>query len=171
VRDKDAIGSACLLAEAAAFHASTGSSFYYALLGLYARHGVHQDELLSVTKPGRSGLEEIQAIMARLRTATPTEVAGVSVAEVVDYQQRSKRVLADGSTSALTLPASNVIQLVMANGDRITARPSGTEPKIKYYFNVLGGHLGEVDQAGQYRRVREELAARVDAYREALRQY
>jgi phosphoglucomutase len=98
-------------------------------------------------------------------------VAGVPVAEVVDYQQRSKRVLADGSTSALTLPASNVIQLLMANGDRITARPSGTEPKIKYYFNVFGSHLDEADQAGQYRRVREELAARVDAYREALRQY
>ncbi len=171
VRDKDAIGSACLLAEAAAYHASAGSSFYHALLGLYARHGVHQDELLSVTKPGRSGLEEIQAIMARLRTATPTEVAGFAVAEVVDYQARTRRLLATGGASALSLPASNVIQLVMANGDRITARPSGTEPKIKYYFNVRGGHLDEADRPAQYRRVRDELAARVDAYREALRQY
>jgi phosphoglucomutase len=109
--------------------------------------------------------------MARLRTATPTEVAGIPVAEVVDYHERTRRVLADGSASALTLPASNVIQLVMANGDRITARPSGTEPKIKYYFNVLSGHLDEADRAEQYRRIREGLAVRVDAYREALRKY
>ncbi|MFZ9777282.1 MAG: phospho-sugar mutase [Schleiferiaceae bacterium] len=171
VRDKDAISSACLLAEAAAYHASTGSSFYQALLGLYARHGVHQDELLSVTKPGRSGLEEIQAIMTRLRQDCPSEVAGVPVVAVVDYQLKVRRSLADGSESPTGLPASNVIQLVMATGDRITARPSGTEPKIKYYFNVVGPHLDAGDLAGSYQRLQGELAARVDAYRHALRQY
>jgi phosphoglucomutase len=64
-----------------------------------------------------------------------------------------------------------VIQLLLANGDRITARPSGTEPKIKYYFNVVGSHLDEADLAGQYRRVGAELAARVEAYREELKKY
>ncbi|MGA1380350.1 MAG: phospho-sugar mutase [Schleiferiaceae bacterium] len=171
VRDKDAIGSACLLAEAAAYHASTGSSFYHALLGLYARHGVHQDELLSVTKPGRSGLEEIQGIMTRLRQDCPKEVAGVAVAAVVDYQLKVRRSLTDGSEAPTGLPASNVIQLVMATGDRITARPSGTEPKIKYYFNVVGPQLAGSDLAGSYGPVHEELAARVAAYRDALRQY
>ena len=171
VRDKDAIGSACLLAEAAAYHASQGSSFYRALLGLYARHGVHQDELLSVTKPGRSGLEEIQAIMTRLRANPPREVAGLDVAEIVDYQEQTRTNLMSGAVKPEALPKSNVIQLLLANGDRITARPSGTEPKIKYYFNVVGSHLDEADLAGQYRRVGAELAARVEAYREELKKY
>ena len=171
VRDKDAIGSACLLAEAAAYHASQGSSFYRALLGLYARHGVHQDELLSVTKPGRSGLEEIQAIMTRLRANPPREVAGLDVAEIVDYQEQTRTNLMSGAVKPVTLPKSNVIQLLLANGDRITARPSGTEPKIKFYFNVVGSHLDEADLAGQYRRVGAELAARVEAYREELKKY
>ncbi len=171
VRDKDAIGSACLLAEAAAYHAAQGSSFYHALLDLYARHGVHQDELLSVTKPGRSGLEEIQAIMSRLRTNAPSDVAGFAVAEVLDYQSQSRTAVATGAKSPIALPKSNVIQLVLANGDRITARPSGTEPKIKYYFNVVGSHLDEANRAAQYRRLRSELAARVEAYRSALKKY
>ncbi|MFZ9155441.1 MAG: phospho-sugar mutase [Schleiferiaceae bacterium] len=171
VRDKDAIGSACLLAEAAAYHAAQGSSFYRALLDLYARHGVHQDELLSVTKPGRSGLEEIQAIMSRLRTNAPSDVAGFAVAEVLDYQSQSRTAVANGAKTPIALPKSNVIQLVLANGDRITARPSGTEPKIKYYFNVVGSHLDEANRAAQYRRLRSELAARVEAYRSALKKY
>ncbi|MFZ9190318.1 MAG: phospho-sugar mutase [Schleiferiaceae bacterium] len=171
VRDKDAIGSACLLAEAAAYHAAQGSSFYRALLDLYARHGVHQDELLSVTKPGRSGLEEIQAIMSRLRTNAPSDVAGFAVAEVLDYQSQSRTTVATGAKTPIALPKSNVIQLVLANGDRITARPSGTEPKIKYYFNVVGSHLDEANRAAQYRRLRSELAARVEAYRSALKKY
>jgi len=171
VRDKDAIGSACLLAEAAAYHASQDSSFYRTLLGLYARHGVHQDELLSVTKPGRSGLEEIQAIMTRLRANPPREVAGLDVAEIVDYQEQTRTNLMSGAVKPVALPKSNVIQLLLANGDRITARPSGTEPKIKYYFNVVGSHLDEADLAGQYRRVGAELAARVEAYREELKKY
>jgi phosphoglucomutase len=171
VRDKDAIGSACLLAEAAAYHASQGSSFYRTLLGLYARHGVHQDELLSVTKPGRSGLEELQAIMTRLRANPPREVAGLDVAEIVDYQEQTRTNLMSGAVKPVALPKSNVIQLLLANGDRITARPSGTEPKIKYYFNVVGSHLDEADLAGQYRRVGAELAARVEAYREELKKY
>ncbi|MFZ9596932.1 MAG: phospho-sugar mutase [Schleiferiaceae bacterium] len=171
VRDKDAIGSACLLAEAAAYHAAQGSSFYHALLDHYAPHGVHQHELLSVTKPGRSGLEEIQAIMSRLRTNAPSDVAGFDVAEVLDYQSQSRTAVATGAKTPIALPKSNVIQLVLANGDRITARPSGTEPKIKYYFNVVGSHLDEANRAAQYRRLRSELAARVEAYRSALKKY
>ena len=171
VRDKDAIGSACLLAEAAAYHASMGSSFYHALLALYARHGAHQDELLSVTKPGRSGLEEIQGIMSRLRSEAPRDVAGFEVVEVLDYQSQLRTAATSGSATPIALPKSNVIQLVLANGDRITARPSGTEPKIKYYFNVVGPHLDEANRPAQYRRVRSELAARVEAYRSALKKY
>jgi phosphoglucomutase len=155
VRDKDAIGSACLLAEAAAYHAAQGSSFYRALLDLYARHGV----------------QEIQAIMSRLRTSAPSDVAGFAVAEVLDYQSQSRTTVATGAKTPIALPKSNVIQLVLANGDRITARPSGTEPKIKYYFNVVGSHLDEANRAAQYRRLRSELAARVEAYRSALKKY
>jgi phosphoglucomutase len=171
VRDKDAIGSACLLAEAAAFRASEGSSFYLRLLELYARHGVHQDELMSLTKPGRSGLEEIQNTMTLLRSNSPREIAGHAVAEVVDYQQQTRRNLQSGRIEALTLPKSNVIQLLMANGDRITARPSGTEPKIKYYFNTTGVRLERGNLTKHYQEVREELKERVESYRRVLSTY
>ena len=171
VRDKDAIGSACLLAEAAAFRASEGSSFYLRLLELYARHGVHQDELMSLTKPGRSGLEEIQKTMTLLRSDSPREIAGHAVAEVVDYQQQTRRNLQSGRIEALTLPKSNVIQFLMANGDRITARPSGTEPKIKYYFNTTGVRLERGNLTKHYHEVREELRERVESYRRVLSTY
>ena len=171
VRDKDAIGSACLLAEAAAFRANEGSSFYLRLLELYARHGLHHDELMSLTKPGRSGLEEIQKTMTLLRSNSPHEIAGHAVAEVVDYQKQTRRNLQSGRIEALTLPKSNVIQLLMANGDRITARPSGTEPKIKYYFNTRGVRLERVNLTKHYREVREELRERVESYRRVLSTY
>lgn len=171
VRDKDAIGSACLLAEAAAFRVSEGSSFYLRLLELYARHGLHHDELMSLTKPGRSGLEEIQKTMTLLRSNSPREIAGHAVAEVVDYQQQTRRNLQSGQVEALTLPRSNVIQLLMANGDRITARPSGTEPKIKYYFNTMGVRLDRERLTEHYQEVRKELRERVESYRRVLTGY
>ena len=126
---------------------------------------------MSLTKPGRSGLEEIQKTMTLLRSNSPQEIAGHAVAEVMDYQQQTRRNLQSGRIEALTLPKSNVIQLLMANGDRITARPSGTEPKIKYYFNTTGVRLERGNLTMHYQEVRQELKERVESYRRVLSTY
>ncbi len=168
VRDKDAVSSSALLAEAAAWYKSQGSSFYAHLIQLYVQHGVHHESLLSVTKQGREGAEAIAGIMERLRKDPPTCFAGIAVEAVRDFKNGITTYLADGRQEAIDLPASNVIQLRLANGDRVTARPSGTEPKIKYYFCALGPHLDPDQPAEQYRRLRIELEARTAAYTEVI---
>ena len=168
VRDKDAVSSAAMLAEAAAWNKSKGSSFYEHLLQLYVKHGVHHESLLSVTKKGREGAEAIAGIMERFRSEPPAELAGIAVEAVMDFKTGLTTYLADGRQEAIDLPASNVIQLHLANGDRVTARPSGTEPKIKYYFCALGPHLDPDQPAQQYRALRSELEARIAAYTEVI---
>ena len=168
VRDKDAVSSAAMLAEAAAWNKANGSSFYEHLLQLYVKHGVHHESLLSVTKQGREGAEAIAGIMERFRSEPPSKLAGISVEAVMDFKTGLTTYLADGRLEKIDLPASNVIQLRLANGDRVTARPSGTEPKIKYYFCALGPHLDPDQPAAQYRRLRDELEARIAAYTEVI---
>jgi len=168
VRDKDAVSSAAMLAEAAAWNKAKGSSFYEHLLQLYVKHGVHHESLLSVTKQGREGAEAIAGIMERFRSEPPSKLAGISVEAVMDFKTGLTTYLADGRIEKIDLPASNVIQLRLANGDRVTARPSGTEPKIKYYFCALGPHLDPDQPAQQYRALRSELEARIAAYTEVI---
>ncbi|HAB32084.1 MAG TPA: phosphoglucomutase [Cryomorphaceae bacterium] len=164
VRDKDAVSSSAMLAEAAAWHKARGSSFYRHLLQLYVQHGVHHESLLSVTKKGREGAEAIAGIMERFRSDPPSQLAGIPVEAVMDFKTRTTTYLADGRQEAIDLPSSNVIQLRLSNGDRVTARPSGTEPKIKYYFCALGPHLDPGQPAQQYRHLKQELEARIAAY-------
>lgn len=154
VRDKDAIASACMIAEAAADAKSKGNNLLDDLMGLYCEHGLHHDHLLSVVKTGRHGEAEIKAIMDRLRHQCPTEIAGVHVQSVTDYMR----------PDLTGLPASNVIQLHMSNGDRITARPSGTEPKIKYYFNTLGPALRQDHLREDFLRGTQALESRIASY-------
>ena len=168
VRDKDAVSSAAMLAEAAAWNKAKGSSFYEHLLQLYVKHGVHHESLLSVTKKGREGAEAIAGIMERFRSAPPADLAGMAVEAILDFKTGLTTYLADGRQEKIDLPASNVIQLRLANGDRVTARPSGTEPKIKYYFCALGPHLDPDQPAQQYRALRSELEARIAAYTEVI---
>lgn len=136
VRDKDAVTAAVMIAEIAAYAKSQGSSFYAQLLQIYQKHGYYLEDLISITKKGKSGSEEIAMMMQNLRTATPTALAGISVTHVLDYQSLVAKNLATGANTAINLPGSNVIQLLLADGSKITARPSGTEPKIKFYFSV-----------------------------------
>ncbi|MDG1253250.1 MAG: phospho-sugar mutase [Schleiferiaceae bacterium] len=168
VRDKDAVSSAVMLAEAAAWNKAKGSSFYEHLLELYVRHGVHHESLLSITKHGREGAKAIASIMDRFRSQTPRSLAGIDVEAVIDFKTGKTRYLADGRDEYIDLPSSNVIQLRLANGDRVTARPSGTEPKIKYYFCTLGPHLNPEQPAQHYRALRSELEARIAAYTEVI---
>lgn len=128
VRDKDAVISCAFLAEMADFYKKQGKSLFQALGDLYHQFGFFQEKLVSVTKKGESGAQEIQSIMDRLRQNPPQMLGNVAIREIRDYKEGN----------VLGLPASDVIQLISVEGDVISARPSGTEPKIKFYCSVKG---------------------------------
>ncbi len=136
VRDKDAISAAVMIAETAAYAKAQGKSYVEMLNDIHKRHGFYLERLISLVKKGKSGAEEISKMMEDLRANPPSSLAERPIAELRDYQKQTITNLEDGSTRPTGLPASNVIQLVNSNGDIATARPSGTEPKIKFYFSV-----------------------------------
>ena len=109
---------------------------------IYERCGLYHESLLSVTLKGLDGLQQIQAKMTNLRTHPPKELAGSEVVELRDIQQQQTTDLRSGISQKLDLPASNVLQFVLADGSKISARPSGTEPKIKFYFSMKAPFKG-----------------------------
>lgn len=149
VRDKDAISAAVLLAEVAAWANAKGSSFYKELINLYVKHGYYLEHLVAITKKGKAGLEEIQKMIEGLRSNPPKQLGGSDVVEIIDYKSQISKNLITGKESPTRLPSSNFIQFLTAEGDKITARPSGTEPKIKFYFSVKSplAALEEFDNA------------------------
>ena len=164
VRDKDAISASALIAESAAWYLSKGSSFYKQLLNIYAKHKLHHETLYSVTKKGRVGADEIEQIMNRLRNNPPKKIGNTVIEKILDFQTRSSTILATGLVEKIELPRSNVIQFQMLNGDRITARPSGTEPKIKYYFSAKGDYLN-LEEVDSYDRMCDTLKERIESYK------
>jgi phosphoglucomutase len=136
IRDKDAVSAVALLCEMAAYEKSKGLSLYGKLLQLYLQYGYYQEDLISITKKGMNGQQEIAQMMEAFRKNPPKQLAGSSVVELLDYEARVKTNLRTGETSAITLPKSNVLQFILEDGSKISARPSGTEPKIKFYFSV-----------------------------------
>lgn len=142
VRDKDAVLSSVMIAEAAAEAKKVGSSLFNELLGIYQNIAFYKERLISITKKGIEGNAEIQKMMSDLRSNPPKTVAGVGVELLRDYQSQEETALKSGAIKGIELPKSNVIQLVLEDGSIITARPSGTEPKIKFYLSVKGDKLG-----------------------------
>ena len=136
IRDKDAVSAVAILCEMAAYEKSKGRSLYEKLLSLYEQYGYYQEDLVSITKKGMNGQQEIAEMMEGFRKNPPRELAGSPVVELLDYQTQVRTFLQDGRTENIKLPKSNVLQFVTADGSRISARPSGTEPKIKFYFSV-----------------------------------
>jgi len=136
VRDKDAISAVAMLCEMAAYEKSKGRSLYEKLLDLYVQFGYYQEDLISITKKGRNGQQEIAEMMEDFRNNPPKELAGSKVVELLDYEKQVKTNLVSGETEKITLPKSNVLQFITEDGSKISARPSGTEPKIKFYFSV-----------------------------------
>ena len=128
VRDKDAPISCAMVAECAAWAADQGKTLYQLLQDIYAEFGYYKEGLVSLVRKGKSGVEEIAAIMSGLRANPPAELAGVPVTKVVDYNKPEET----------GLPKSNVLQFFTAEGDVVSVRPSGTEPKIKFYFGARG---------------------------------
>ena len=136
VRDKDAVSACALIAEMAAVAKAAGRTLYQEMTAMYAQYGLYVEDLISLTKKGQRGAEEIQEMMAELRANPPAQIAGLPVVETRDYHTGTIRNLGTGAESATGLESSNVLQFILADGSKISARPSGTEPKIKFYFSV-----------------------------------
>jgi phosphoglucomutase len=149
LRDKDAVSAVALLCEMAAYEKDAGKSLFTKLLELYVQYGLFREHLISITKKGRDGQEQIAAMMEQYRSTPPKELAGIPVVGLYDYDKQEAKDLSNGQICTIDLPKSNVLQFVLADGSKISARPSGTEPKIKFYFSVQGklNHVGEFDQA------------------------
>jgi len=136
VRDKDAVISCAFIAEMSAFYKNQGKSLFDALLDVYITYGYYKEQLISLTKKGITGAEEIVAMMAGLRSNPPATLGGSKVVQIKDYQKSEGRDLVSGDSFKIDLPKSNVLQFITEDGTVISARPSGTEPKIKFYCSV-----------------------------------
>jgi phosphoglucomutase len=136
VRDKDAVIACCMIAEMAAWAAESNKTFYDILIDLYLEYGFYKENLLSITKKGKAGTEEIQQMMNNFRQSPPAFINGSKVIAIKDYLLQISKDLISNRNSAIDLPKSNVIQFFTEDGSKITVRPSGTEPKIKFYFGV-----------------------------------
>ena len=145
VRDKDAVVATSLLAEAMAWAAEQGKTFYELLCDIYREFGLYKEKLVSLTKKGISGTEEIKAMMARFRETPPTEIVGEKVVEIRDYKSLEAKDLCTGKVTTIDLPKSDVLQFFTETGSKISIRPSGTEPKIKFYFSMKGKIEGSLD--------------------------
>ena len=136
VRDKDAVATCCLLAEMAAWAKQQGRTLYEILLEIYQQYGYYQESLLSIVRKGKTGAEEIEKMMSDFRLNPPKEILGQKVVMIKDYQRQLSADLVKNTTEKITLPESNVLQFYLKDGSKISVRPSGTEPKIKFYFGV-----------------------------------
>lgn len=163
VRDKDAVSSCCMLAEAAAWAKSQNMTMYELLIDIYAKFGFYLEDLISITKKGKSGAEEIKQMMDDYRSNPPKEINGLHVIAVKDYLTQIEYNFMSDKEYSIDLPKSDVLQFFLEGGSKITVRPSGTEPKIKFYFGVKGtlpdkSQFDEVNKA-----MRASLEGMIDA--------
>ncbi len=147
VRDKDAVIATSLLAEAMAWAAEKGMTFYELLCNIYREFGLYREKLVSLTKKGISGTEEIKAMMAKFRETPPTEICGEKIVEIRDYKILEAKDLVTGKATPINLPKSDVLQFFTESGSKISIRPSGTEPKIKFYFSMKGKIEGSIEDS------------------------
>ena len=152
VRDKDAISAALLACDLQAHLAAKGSSIYAYLIDSYQRYGCFHEDLVSVTKKGKKGAEEIDALMHDFRNNTPTTIAGIAVITFDDFLAGTSTSVT-GKKQAIDLPPANVLRFHLEDGSTIAVRPSGTEPKIKYYFSVNT----PLAKASNYAAIQEQL--------------
>ena len=144
VRDKDAVGATLLVCEIASQAKEAGSSIYQELLNLYLDYGLYKEKLISITKKGMEGAEQIKQMMIDLRENPILEIAGQRVVMVEDYQSSVAKDLMNNQEYPISIPPSNVLIYYLEDGSKICARPSGTEPKIKFYFSV-NEHLADIE--------------------------
>ena len=158
-RDKDAVSAVSLMAEAAAWAKEKGMNFIQMLKDIYVKYGFSREEGISLVRMGKSGAEEIQAIMKQFRTTPPAQIAGSPITEVKDYADLTIKNGAGEVIGKLDFPTtSNVLQFFTADGTKISVRPSGTEPKIKFYVEVKG-HMATADD---YEKAIAETQAKIE---------
>ena len=136
VRDKDAVISCAFIAEMTAFYKDKGSSLYEAMIEMYVKYGMYKEDLVSITKKGKTGAEEIKAMMEKFRNNPPATLGGSPVVTLKDYELNKVTDIKSGASEELGFPKSDVLQFITEDGSIISARPSGTEPKIKFYCSV-----------------------------------
>jgi phosphoglucomutase len=158
LRDKDAISAVAIICEMAAYEKDAGKNLFAKLIDLYIQYGLFREHLISITKKGRDGQEQIAAMMDKFRNNPPTTLAGVAVARLYDYEKQEAKNLLDGQITIIDLPKSNVLQFILEDGSKISARPSGTEPKIKFYFSVQG----KLDSASSFDHNYAELGEKIE---------
>ncbi|MCC8137189.1 MAG: phospho-sugar mutase [Clostridiales bacterium] len=144
-RDKDAIVAVMALAEAAAFYKAQGKTLWDAMIEMYERYGYYKDDIKSITLKGMEGLQKIQEILEALRKNPPTEIGGYQVVSVRDYKADTITDIATGEVKPTGLPNSNVLYYDLTDAAWLCVRPSGTEPKVKFYYGVKGSSLEDAD--------------------------
>ena len=145
-RDKDAISATAALCEAAAYYKQKGMTLWDAMIAMYEKYGYYKDAVKAIGLSGIEGLAKIQSIMETLRNNTPTEVGGYKVTSARDYKLDTIKDMATGEVKPTGLPSSNVLYYDLEDGAWICVRPSGTEPKIKFYFGVKGTSLKDAEE-------------------------
>lgn len=136
VRDKDAVSASAFIAEMAAYTKDKGMTLFDMMIEMYVRYGFYKEKLISITKKGKTGAEEIQSMMKNLRENPPKSLAGSPLVKLKDYSAALEKDFQTGQENAIQLPKENVLQFLTQDGTLVSARPSGTEPKIKFYFSV-----------------------------------
>ena len=145
-RDKDAIVATMALCEAAAFYKEQGKTLWDAMIDMYEKYGYYKDSIKAITLAGKEGLEKIASILEQLRNEPPAEIAGYKVLSARDYKADTIKDLATGEVKPTGLPSSNVLYYDLEDDAWLCVRPSGTEPKIKFYYGVKGTSLEDADK-------------------------
>lgn len=157
LRDKDAVAAVAILCEMAAYEKEKGRTLYQKLIDLYVQFGFFKEHLISITKKGMNGQKEIADMMESYRSNPQETINGSAVVQLLDYELSKGRNLQTGEEWKIQLPKSNVLQFILADGSKISARPSGTEPKIKFYFSVNT----TLKSAADFEKVHESLNQRI----------
>ena len=165
VRDKDAVTTCSMLAEINAWAREQGKSMFDLLLDIYREFSFYKESLVSIVRKGKDGAEEIAAMMENLRTSPPKSIDNSEVIEIRDYLLQQSLDVATGETRSIDLPKSNVLQFLTASGTKVSCRPSGTEPKIKFYFSVKD----TLEAREDYHRVNEQCEKRIEAIKQELK--
>lgn len=158
IRDKDGVSAVAIMSEMAAYEKNKGRSLYDKLVDLYVEYGFYKEDLISITKKGINGAKEIAAMMEGYRDNPPKEIIGIKVEQLLDYKLQQGRDLLKNTSWPIDIPQSNVLQFVLEDGSKISARPSGTEPKIKFYFSVNAKLLNAAD----VHKVEKELDEKIE---------
>ena len=164
MRDKDAVSACTLLAEICAWAKDQGKTLFDVLMDIYVEYGFRLNKTINVVKPGKSGADEIKSMMDNFRATPPAEIAGSKVVSVKDYKTLTETG-ADGKVTKLDMPEpSNVLQWFTEDGTKVSVRPSGTEPKIKFYIEVKG----EMGCAHCFKGANETARKKIEAVKASL---